>query len=107
MILLAAIAALGVQATAEADQPVDPADWECAQPLIDRNFRRDIDAEQLALRIADECTRPFEPRQINDEADRVFEGMARTTYRYQTSTFKLDIEQRIQQARRRVAIPLD
>lgn len=38
---------------------IEPADWECATPLIEKNALREIDAQSLAARISDECQRAF------------------------------------------------
>lgn len=86
---------------------VEPADWSCADPLIARNYNQRIDARQLALRIADECTRPYRARSTNNDANRILEGMERTTYGYGVEVFQANIEGRIQQARRRDAIKLN
>lgn len=90
-----------------APDPGQPGNWECAQPLIQRNFRQQVDSEQLALRIADECTRPYRPRPIRNEADPIFESRERLSYTYRAQTFRYEIEAAIQQARRREAITLN
>ena len=88
-------------------EAIDPANWECARPIIQRNFNRDIAADQLALRIADECTRPYVARPIRSDIDQTFESQDRLTYTYRQQTFVLEIEARIQQARRLAALKLD
>lgn len=87
--------------------PVEPADWVCANPLIARNYSQRVDTRQLALRIADECTRPYRARPMRTEGDRIFENSERTTYGYGVTIFQGQIEQHIQQARRRDAIKLN
>jgi hypothetical protein len=125
IITVAALSATGVSAAPQdaleqfrADQaaaaariaspnPVDPADWECARPIIQRNHMQRVEARQLALRIADECTRPYRPRQLRTDADRVFESQESLTYTYSAQTFVYEIEAAIQQARRADAIKLN
>lgn len=90
-----------------ADGPVrspqqEVANWACADPLVERNYRRNIDAEQLALRIADECARPFAGHRHQSTA-----SMEETTYLYRLGAFRLEIQGKIETARRRAAIPLD
>lgn len=109
--MIALLAALAVQA-APLEGSVDPTDWACAEPLVQRNYSRTINARDLALRIADECVRPFEYRHraLAGEAEgaaSIMESQARTIYGYRQSIFVSQIEARILQARRRNAIPLD
>lgn len=92
---------------------VEPADWACADPLIQRNYQsRDergviYPASELSARIADECARPYAPRPIRSDADRTFELQERTIYGYQRSTFGYEITAKIEQARRRDRIRLN
>ncbi|WP_409019522.1 hypothetical protein [Brevundimonas vesicularis] len=109
--MIAILAALVVQ-TAPLEGSADPADWACAEPLVQRNYSRTIDARDLALRIADECVRSFEYRHraLAGEAEvaaSIMESQARTLYSYRQSIFVSQIEGRILQARRRDAIPLN
>jgi hypothetical protein len=87
--------------------PVEPADWVCANPLIARNYSQRVSSQQLTLRIADECVRPFRARPIQSEFDRHFVQSDMLAYTYAVSIFQSEIEQRILQARRRDAIKLN
>ncbi len=92
---------------------VEPADWSCADPLIQRNYQSRDDrgvvypVSELSARIADECARPYAPRPISSDADRIFEAQERTIYGYQRSTFGYEITAKIEQARRRDRIRLN
>lgn len=90
-----------------AHEAVEPANWECADPLISRNFGQSVQAEDLALRIADECARPYHARTVSDPASRLFEQQDKIAYRYQLQTFQSEIEIKIHQARRRATIHLN
>lgn len=90
------------------------ADWACATPLIERNYRRTMPlaerfvlATDLADRIADECTRPYSPGPIATETDRYFEQSERTIYGYNRTAFRREILVRIEAAVRRARIELD
>jgi hypothetical protein len=109
MITTALVVALAISAPSQASdyQPVDPENWECARPLIQRNHMQRVEARQLALRIADECARPYRPRPIRNDVDRTFESQERLTYTYRAQTFGYEIEAAIQQARRAEAIKLN
>jgi len=73
----------------------DPGDWACARPLIERNHkRRDVGAASLALRIADECTRPLQPG-----ANAVIHATA-------ARNFAIEIESAIYAARRKADVVL-
>ena len=91
----------------------DPADWSCADPIIQRNYRSRDDrgiiypASELGARIADECARPYSPRPIREDVDRNFETLERTTYGYQRQSFLYEIIAKIEQARRRDRIRLN
>ncbi len=91
----------------------EPANWSCADPIIQRNYQsRDergviYPASELGARIADECARPYAPRPILTDADRMFETNESTTYSYQRSTFTYEIIAKIEQARRRDRIRLN
>ena len=109
MIAEIAVAVL-MQAAPTAEGP-DPSDWNCAQPLIERNYRHPAKAVELAHRIADECVRPYAPRrwaieEASPEAGEIFESGDRTLYATRLGIFVLQIEGRILQARRRDAISL-
>jgi hypothetical protein len=91
-----------------------PADWQCAQPLINRNYARSVDARELALRIAEECARPYSalPRRSvapggSEQAESIFGSQDRAIYRDRLTIFVSEIEDRIDRARRRDALPLD
>ena len=90
-----------------AHDAVEPANWECADPLISRNFGQSVDSRDLALRIADECARPYRARAVSDPASRLFKQQEKTVYSYQLQTFQSEVEIEIQQARRRAAIHLN
>lgn len=92
---------------------VEPANWACADPLIQRNYQSRDDrgvmyrVPELSARIADECARPYAPRPIRNDADRTFEVQERTIYGYQRSTFGNEITAKIEQARRRDRVRLN
>lgn len=100
----AAFALLQVSPTAASAN--EPANWTCAEPLIQRNYNRSVEAKPLALRISDECAAPYQSRPIENEPDRALEALERTTYGYRLLTFQSEIAQRIQQERRRRDIQL-
>lgn len=113
MLALVSVVAV-LQASAPNADVWGPADWGCAEPLIERNYSRPIESRQLALRIADECVRPYEPRPAPSEAEgaspeaaQIFDSLDRTHYGHLLSIFVSEIEGRILRARRREAIPLD
>ena len=81
--------------------PTEAADWPCATPLIEKNYKQPIKAEELARRIADECVRPYK-----SSATDVIGQLDRTTYGYKAATFILEIQEAIQRARRKDAIIL-
>lgn len=99
--MIAVIAALAIQAQPGAAD--NPADWQCAQPFIEKNYTQKVEARELALRIADECARPYTPRRSAGDPDG---SMARTIYNYSLTSFRLEIESRIMALRRREAIDL-
>ena len=92
---------------------VQPADWSCADPLIQRNYQSRDDrgviylASELSARIADECAQPYAPRLISSDADRSFEIQEHTIYGYRRSTFGYEITAKIERARRRDRIRLN
>lgn len=55
MLLEVAIAALALSQAGDNEA----ADWECATPLIERNYSQPFDSGDLAARIHDECVRPL------------------------------------------------
>lgn len=102
-------AALALLLQAGALPPSDTNDaenWACAGPLIEKNYQQPVASRQLALRIADECTRPYRPESTPGPAGELLEQMRRNLHQTQASTFILDIDSRILQARRRDAITL-
>jgi hypothetical protein len=99
LLLLFALAAVEPEAN-------QPADWSCADPLVQKNYAQRVPVRDLARRIADECAVPYRPRPIQKSSDEVFESMEQTTYRTKAEIFVLDIESKILKARRRDAIPL-
>lgn len=101
-------------AAAVQSREIEPADWLCAQPLIDRNYSRPIDSVQLALRISDECAKSYADMPAraamageSEQAASIFEAADRTLYSQRLRLFVLEIEGRILQARRRDAIALE
>jgi hypothetical protein len=95
-------------------EPPGAADWACAEPLIAQNYSRRVVASELAKRIADECVRPYADMPArtpmageSEEAAAVFETLEHDIYRNQRAIFVYEIEDRIEQARRRDSIPLD
>lgn len=104
-----ALASFRAQQSVEQDryEAVNPENWTCADPLIARNFSQSVDPKDLALRITDECARPYRARPVNDTPSRAFEERERLTYRLQLEVFQLDVEAKIQQARRRATIKLN
>lgn len=91
----------------------DPADWSCADPLIQRNYQSRDDrgviysASELSERIAEECARPYVARPIRQSADSTFEAQERLTYTYRRSTFGYEVTAKIEAARRRDRIRLN
>lgn len=116
--MIGAVAALLLTGQAVTDfQPVDPADWDCATPLIERNWQRTLGssdrfilASDLADRIVDECARPYVARPIRsgsyEHFDRYMQGSDRSVYQSELSLFRSNVLARIGQARRRT-IELD
>lgn len=101
--MIAAALALLLQASSSSASATSEAeDWACATPLIEKNFMQPVKADELARRIADECTRPY----IAASSQPVIEGNERLLYSYKVQIFTLDIEARIAQARRKDAIVL-
>lgn len=83
------------------------ADWECALPLIEKNYREPYPSEVLALRIRDECARPYAPpAPVTPRAYELLESTARTTYTVERRTFGYEIESEILKARRKDLVPL-
>ncbi len=83
-------------------------DWKCATPLIAKNFAQRFDARQLALRISDECARPFRSDNAHDTSDlgRTLKQSEEMTYLLQRQTFMFQIESEIYRLRREKTIPL-
>lgn len=116
--MIGAVAALLLTGQAVTDfQPVDPADWNCATPLIERNWQRTLGtsdrfilASDLADRIVDECARPYVARPIRSGSyeyfDRYMQGTDRSIYRSELSRFRTEILAGIGRARRQT-IDLD
>jgi hypothetical protein len=101
------VVALSLAALLQAATEIsDPADWRCADPLIAKNYSQPVASHQLALRIADECLRPYPAHQIASPADEIVNQLGQSTYRAQSATFVSDIEARILQARRKDSITL-
>lgn len=115
--MIGAVAALLLTGQAVTDfQPVDPADWDCATPLIERNWRRTLVssdrfvlANDLADRIVDECARPYVARPIRrsyEAFDRYMQGSDRSIYQNRLQLFRWNVLARIEQAQRQT-IELD
>jgi len=81
------------------------ADWNCATPLIQKNYAQAVDSRQLALRIVDECARPFRPIDPAN-AEATYEAARRQAYSYSLQTFTSEVELSILKARRSEAIRL-
>ena len=96
--------ALLMQASALLTTP-DAANWSCATPLVEKNYRQPVDSKQLALRIADECAvsyRPIDPA----TPDHPVEGTRKLSHTYSLQRFTAEIETAILKSRRRDAIQL-
>lgn len=108
--------ALALLAAPEAMASNGAANWECADPLIQKNYMQVVPAKQLALRIADECSIPYRPGpplaggQVPFSNEELFkrhtEHYRKMEYSADYSLFLSIIEERILKARRRDEIPL-
>ena len=78
------------------------ANWECATPLIEKNYRQQFNSEKLAARIADECTKPF----LSNETDGLLQQLAKNLYLQQQLNFQLEIKAEIERRRRHEEIKL-
>jgi len=67
-----------------------PANWECATPLIQKNYHQPYDSNLLARRIADECANEFH----SDETGSLRDAEARL-YGTMRTKFQLDIQNEI------------
>lgn len=83
------------------------ADWACATPYIERNYRQKVDPRQLALRITDECAVPYRASLATSKADETIQMLEQRTHMTNREIFALDIERRIQVLRRKDAIKLN
>lgn len=89
----------------------EPANWECAEPLIQKNALRPIDAELLAARITDECTRPFnvDGVQVDErfrDADKILNLQREGIYLNNLIIFRSRILSKILRLRRARDVPL-
>lgn len=100
------IEAAEAQAMVRPHTSVAPADWSCAEPLIQRNYSRSVEPMMLALRIADECARPYRARPVRTDVERAFEQRERLNHTLGVRAFESEIEERIWRAKRRDTIPL-
>jgi hypothetical protein len=76
---------LGVTATG-ADE-VTPENWDCATPLIEKDYKQAFPVMELADRIADECAHPFKSEETNQSRLEI----QRTVYRGRRTIFVDDI----------------
>lgn len=84
---------------------IEPADWECARPLLEKNALRQIDAKALAARIADECKVPYEPNTAN-EIDAALEPGRKNLYNAKALLFQQELLNDILKRRRARDVPL-
>ena len=102
MILFATILMLSA-----ADQRFLKEDWPCASNLIKKNYSRPIKVDDLASRIADECTPPFKPEiEAHNDSDRAFEKLREASYGLDKAIFANEILTDIRRLRRVKAIRL-
>lgn len=89
---------------AQAAQPSpEPANWECADRLIERNYAQRFTARELGRRIAEECMRPFQPPQAVPYQVQ----NARIMYNLQAQDFLRDVQSAIESRRLRARIRLN
>lgn len=83
-----------------------PADWNCAEPLVRKNYQQRIDSRQLALRIADECARPFMHSEPGASRSDVLRRLEEAVYEGELNLFIGEIQSAINKRRRADTIPL-
>lgn len=81
----------------------DPTDWKCADPLISKNFSRNIKSRALAARIRDECSKPFAPHADYAASTQITE---QSIYMATSITYLIEIQNKIDALRRKRDIPL-
>lgn len=107
LLILAIAAALASQSPDDPDNQA--ADWPCARPLISKNFSQPYKSHDLALRISDECARPFHYRPTPDMSPDAAESLrsgAFNVYLIYRNVFVVQIQNEIERARRERDIPL-
>jgi hypothetical protein len=89
---------------------LEAANWDCATPLIQKNYRQSFSAVALARRIADECSSPFVPFAAipNDSAQHVssLRSLEETYYLSSKDIFERQVQGEIESMRVRDAIKL-
>ncbi len=96
-----------IAAVALAGQSDRVADWLCATPLIQKNYSQPIEAKDLALRITDECARPYEaPDDQTYALSEAYRVQDKTIYSLEQQTFTHDVQTEIERRRRANAIHL-
>ena len=88
MSLLALLAASSVQYADVEIQYTEPADWSCAQPLIERSADSPLPAGQLGKSIALVCAVPYRPRSLHTKEDKSRERVEQSYYKYAFSVFE-------------------
>ena len=68
-----------------------PADWACAQPLIERNAVNPLPARQLGKSIALVCAVPYRPRTLHTRQDMSRERVEQAYYRHALGVFEGDV----------------
>jgi len=76
-------------------------------PLTNKNYMQKFDARKLALRITDECAKPFLWISKNSEIEDVLRIQNESIYRVKIEKFAKDIESQIYKARRNDEINLN
>jgi hypothetical protein len=86
---------------------VGPADWACANNLIEKNYSAKFTSGQLAGRIVDECMPDFDR-----DADPLWKesladlSAAEAQYTVDKLEFLIDVQEKLEKRRRAAAIPL-
>ena len=80
----------------------EPSNWECATPLIQKNYDQPYKVAVLAARIADECATPYSSDIVVPNLEALEHGL----YDAKLALFRQAIESRINALRLRDRVPL-